>query len=257
MDEPPVAAPEYVIPDWPAASNIRAAFTTRVSGFSNKPCDSFNLGLHVGDDAKHVASNRQLLIDSLSLPESPRYLNQVHGTKVLCIDDLVPWPEKMPAADACWSQSEKCVIAIMTADCLPVLFSSRCGSVIAGAHAGWRGLADGVIENTVEKMPVPASEVIAWLGPAIGPNKFEVGAEVKARFVAQNDNSGIHFETMPKSSDKYLANLYGLARDRLTGIGVSAVYGGNECTFSDEHRFFSHRRDSGNTGRMAALIWKV
>lgn len=247
-------SPVFVIPDWPAAENIRAVFTTRAGGFSSAPCDGFNLGLHVGDNPGDVADNRQLLIDSLSLPDVPCYLNQVHGTEVFCADDLHD-SANTPAADACWSQSLKAVIAIMTADCLPVLLSSKCGSVVAGAHAGWRGLAEGVIENTVSSLPLPASRLIAWLGPAIGPTKFEVGSEVRSCFISQDQNSGEHFA--PVSGDKYLADLYSLARDRLHNIGVSAVYGGDACTYSDADRFFSHRRDKGKTGRMAALIWKV
>lgn len=250
-------APEYIIPDWPAANNIRAVFTTRSGGYSQAPWCGFNLGLHVGDDAQHVAANRQLLIDSLSLPQSPMYLNQVHGTEVLRVDNSSPNNTTVPAYDACWSESEKSVIAIMTADCLPVLFSSKCGSVIAGAHAGWRGLADGVIENTVTALPVAASQLCAWLGPAIGPLKFEVGAEVRECFMGFDQNSSTHFTKAAGSPNKYLADLYGLARDRLASMGVTSIYGGDACTHSDENRFFSHRRDQGSTGRMAALIWKA
>ena len=258
-----VKLPEFVTPDWPAAENIRAACTTRVGGYSQSPCDGFNLGLHVGDKKHHVASNRKLLIDSLSLPDAPFYLNQVHGTQLLCADDWTDQHGGAPIADACWSQSRNRVLAIMTADCLPVLFTSGCGSVIAGAHAGWRGLAEGVIENTVSGLPVPAAELMAWLGPAIGPDKFEVGAEVKASFVSRDEASAKHFAPLSvcdesaSTGGKYLANLYGLARDKLHSLGVSRVYGGDECTYTDAGRFFSHRRDKGKTGRMAALIWKV
>ncbi len=252
-----VRTPEFVIPDWPAPKNIRAAFTTRVGGFSQIPCDGFNLGLHVGDNAQHVADNRQLLIDSLSLPDTPYYLNQVHGTEVLCADDQRDDTASTPAADACWSQSQNSVIAIMTADCLPVLFSSHCGSVIAGAHVGWRGLADGVLEKTVSSLPLAASQLMAWLGPAIGPTKFEVGAEVMECFVGHDKNCKRHFEPVAGLADKYLANLYGLATDRLHSVGIRSIYGGEECTYTDANRFFSHRRDKGKTGRMAALIWTV
>jgi len=147
------------------------------------------------------------------------------------------------------------VIAIMTADCLPVLFASRCGGVIGGAHAGWRGLADGVIEKTVKALPVESSELIAWLGPAIGPQRFEVGAEVRERFINQNQSSDKHF--VLNDSKKYLADLYGLAKDRLMAAGVESIHGGGFCTHTESNRFFSHRRDQGLTGRMAALIWKV
>ncbi len=245
--------PDYVIPQWPVASNIRAAFTTRAGGFSQSPCDGFNLGLHVNDNADHVNQNRQLLIESLALPDKPFYLNQVHGTDVLCVDENRS-ASNVPTADACWSQSQDRVIAIMTADCLPVLFASECGTVIAGAHAGWRGLAGGVLENTVSSLPVAATELIAWLGPAIGPDKFEVGAEVKSFFTADDPLSAKHFRSA--ANNKYMADLYGLATDRLNRVGVSRVFGGDQCTYTNADRYFSHRRDHGKTGRMAALIWK-
>jgi len=256
-----LVSPEFVYPDWPAPDNVRAAFTTRIGGYSEAPCDGFNLGLHVGDNAQHVSSNRKLLIDALSLPAAPLYLNQVHGTDAVCAEEqLSDNSHTLPAADACWS-SVGSVIAIMTADCLPVLFTSECGHVVAGAHAGWRGLADGVIENTILSLPVKASELLVWLGPAIGPSRFEVGAEVKECFVSSRLSSEVHFEAVDSmdnsGQEKYLANLYGLARDRLTDAGVHAVYGGEHCTYGDASRFFSHRRDRGQTGRMAALIWKV
>lgn len=253
-----VVTPEFVIPDWPAPENIHAAFTTRIGGFSVAPRDAFNLGLHVGDNANHVASNRQLLIDSLSLPASPQYLNQVHGTDVICVDEYLKAGDlDVPAADACWATGINSVIAIMTADCLPVLLASKCGNVIAGAHAGWRGLADGVLENTVSSLPVAASEITAWLGPAIGPQKFEVGAEVRDCFMQHDTYSQRHFNPVDSVPGKYLANLHGLAADRLKSAGVTKIYGGDHCTYSDAGRFFSHRRDQGKTGRMAALIWKA
>lgn len=260
-----VVSPEFIYPDWPAPDNVRAVFTTRIGGYSEVPCDGFNLGLHVGDNMEHVYSNRNLLIDALSLPSAPLYLNQVHGTDTVCAeehqnsgnsDKNIP----VPAADACWSRADT-VISIMTADCLPVLFTSECGQVIAGAHAGWRGLAKGVIEKTIDSLPVKSSELLAWLGPAIGPAKFEVGAEVRECFVSQNDASEQHFKAVDAEDNsgqkKYLANLYGLANDRLIDAGVCSVSGGEHCTYSDVGRFFSHRRDKGKTGRMAALIWKV
>jgi len=264
-DFPGVVSPDFIFPDWPAPINVRAAFTTRVGGYSEVPCDGFNLGLHVGDNSEHVQRNRQLLVDALSLPAAPLYLNQVHGTDSVCADECLKDNIKdknftVPAADACWTRTDS-VIAIMTADCLPVLFTSQCGTVIAGAHAGWRGLADGVLEKTIESLPVKASELLAWFGPAIGPSKFEVGAEVKQCFVSDHGSSAVHFKELDavdnSNSKKYLANLYGLARDRLVNVGLSAIYGGEHCTHSDVDRFFSHRRDHGQTGRMAALIWKV
>lgn len=254
--------PEFIYPNWNVADNIRAVFTTRLGGISEGEFSNMNLGLHVNDAAEHVERNRELLIESLELPATPYYMSQVHGTRVVKTGDLTLGAA--PDADACWTDECNQVITIMTADCLPVLFASRCGSYIAGAHAGWRGLADGVLEATVEKLPVPPQEVLAWLGPAIGPKHFEVGAEVREQFVDQAAVSSRHFEpllsehgTQDNQSQKYLADLYGLARDRLKEVGVTAITGGSHCTYASEDLFFSHRRDKGKTGRMAALIWKV
>lgn len=253
VDRKSALAPEFIYPVWPVPDNIKAVATTRIGGFSKAPLNSFNLGLHVNDDPVLVNRNRELLAESLSLPGVPVYLNQVHGTDAVCADDFTGGTG-VPVADACWSANDN-VIAIMTADCLPVLFASRCGGVIGGAHAGWRGLADGVIEKTVKALPVESSELIAWLGPAIGPQKFEVGAEVRERFINQNQSSDKHF--VLNDSKKYLADLYGLAKDRLMAAGVESIHGGGFCTHTESNRFFSHRRDQGLTGRMAALIWKV
>lgn len=258
-DASQMQVPEFVQPDWPAPANVRAVFTTRSGGCSAPPWDCLNLGLHVGDDADRVQENRQLLVRTLGLSSEPVYLNQVHKTHVLCADEL---PESdantsPPEADACWTEHTDRTIAIMTADCLPILFTSRCGSVVAGAHAGWRGLGNGIVQNTVSALPIEPAELIAWLGPAIGPNHFEVGAEVKEFYISKSKSFNSCFERVPGTSDKYLADLFGLAREILLDAGIESVYGGDFCTYSDSRRFFSHRRDSGNTGRMAALIWKT
>jgi len=246
-----MVSPEFIYPDWEVAGNIRAVFTTRIGGYSQEEFSGFNLGLHVNDVAEHVESNRQLLIESLKLPFTPCYLNQVHGIDVAQANES----SYGSTADACWTSESDNVVTIMTADCLPVLFASQCGKYIAGAHAGWRGLANGVLEATVNKLPIASSELYAWLGPAIGPKHFEVGAEVREQFVAMSASSSVHFQSV--STDKYLADLYGLATDRLKDVGVRSVSGGTYCTYADEDLFFSHRRDKGKTGRMAALIWKV
>lgn len=239
-------AADSFAPDWPAPANVRALQTTRIGGCSPAPWDSFNLGDHVGDDPARVAANRAILRSRL--PADPLWLSQVHGTTV--VDAALA--EQRIAADAAFARRPDCVCAVMTADCLPVLFCDRAGTVVAAAHAGWRGLLDGVLENTVKAMAVPPGEVMAWLGPAIGPERFEVGDEVRAAYVGKDDGAADCFAA--RGNGKWLADIYGLARLRLAGLGVSHVSGGNVCTVSDAEGYFSYRRD-GVTGRMATLIW--
>lgn len=237
----------FITPDWPAPANVRALITTRVGGVSAAPYASFNLGDHVGDDPRHVEQNRADL--AACLPAQPAWLTQVHGTAVLNAAQVAGAPQ----ADASVALQPGVVSVVMTADCLPVLLCDRAGSVVAAAHAGWRGLLDGVLERTVEAMAQPAGELLAYLGPAIGPTAFEVGDEVRQAFVAHSAQASKAF--LPAASaGKWLADLYLLARQRLNGVGVNAVYGGHDCTYSDAERFFSYRRD-GVTGRMASLIW--
>lgn len=237
----------FITPDWPAPANVRALITTRVGGVSAAPYASFNLGDHVGDDPRHVEQNRADL--AACLPAQPAWLTQVHGTAVLNAAQVAGAPQ----ADASVALQPGVVSVVMTADCLPVLLCDRAGSVVAAAHAGWRGLLDGVLERTVEAMAQPAGELLAYLGPAIGPTAFEVGNEVRQAFVAHSAQASEAF--LPgASAGKWLADLYLLARQRLNGVGVNAVYGGHDCTYSDAERFFSYRRD-GVTGRMASLIW--
>jgi YfiH family protein len=210
------------------------------------PWDSFNLGDHVGDDPAHVAANRAALREHL--PAEPAWLKQVHGIATVN-------PKKCPnskEADAAFTSDSGVVCAVMTADCLPVLFCDRAGTVVAAAHAGWRGLAARVLEETMARMAVPASELLAWLGPAIGPSAFEVGDEVRAVFVAHDAQAAQAF--VAHRPGKWLADIYLLARQRLTAAGVSSISGGDRCTFSESTDFFSYRRD-GVTGRMASLIW--
>jgi len=246
---------EFIIPDWPAPANIKAAFTTRIGGASQHEYAGLNLGLHVEDDDDAVLANRQTVIEELQLPAAPLYLNQVHGICAVSADDDTRGQGTL-TADASWSAQSNCVLAIMTADCLPVLLTSECGTAIAAIHAGWRGLLDGVIENTVKSLPVGSDALMAWLGPAIGPKCFEVGSEVKAQFVAKHSSYSDYF--VPSlAQDKYLADLFALATATLTACGVNSVHGGDHCTYTDRRRFFSHRRDAGKTGRMAAFIWKT
>ncbi|MCR8916533.1 peptidoglycan editing factor PgeF [Marinobacter panjinensis] len=238
-----------IVPDWPAPSWVNAASTTRVGGVSKSPWDSLNLGTHVGDDLEDVTKNRALL-GQWAEPgaQSFGWLNQVHGTHVA----ELPQPGQV-TADACVTSQPGAVCAVLTADCLPVLFCDPSSGRVAAAHAGWRGLCDGVLERTLEHLGNPAS-VLAWLGPAIGPEQFEVGAEVRDAFLLSDPQAGRAFAPSPRHPGRYLADIYELARQRLAAAGVLQVYGGGFCTVTDSDRFFSYRRD-GQTGRMASLIF--
>lgn len=222
--------------------------TTRLGGVSRAPYESLNLGAHVGDDPEAVATNRQRLSRALALPQEPRWLTQVHGTQV--VDAAICLPDC--AADASYTTVPNVVCAVLTADCLPVLLCHRAGTCVAAIHAGWRGLAQGVIEAAVRSLPCHPAELLAWLGPAIGPTAFEVGGEVRDQFIAQDAASAAAF--IPRHTDDYLADIYVLARLRLAKLGVTEVYGGGACTVNDAERFYSYRRDSV-TGRMTTLIW--
>lgn len=233
--------------DWPAPASVRTLITTRQGGHSLQPFNSFNLGSHVGDDADAVAANRELL--RAQLPSEPAWLNQVHGTHVVNAAEV---GDSLLDADASFSATPGTVCVVMTADCLPVLLCNDSGTVVAAAHAGWRGLCDGVLEASVTATGVEPSSLMAWLGPAIGPDAFEVGAEVRAAFMAADPAAAEAFGAI--GEDKYLADIYLLARQRLAALGISRVYGGDFCTVIDRERFFSYRRDK-ITGRMASLIW--
>ncbi len=238
---------EFLIyPDWPAPANVRAVQTTRSGGLSSPPYASSNLGSHVGDSPIVVARNRMLL--EPLLPSEPIWLQQVHGVTVADAAQASCLPE----ADACVSVSKGAVCVVMTADCLPVLLCDENGSVVGAAHAGWRGLCDGVIESTVNAMQVPPGTLMAWLGPAIGPSAFEVGDEVRAAFVVKQPAAFAAF--VAGAEGKWLADIYMLARLRLQSLGIERIYGGDFCTFSDPARFYSYRRD-GVTGRMGTFIW--
>ncbi len=240
--------PRFIEPGWPAPPGVRALSTLRAGGVSQGVYDSLNLAAHVGDDPGHVAANRRLLRESLALPAEPFWLEQVHGEAVA---QACREPGPPPAADAAFSAEAGVVCAVMTADCLPVLFCNREGTRVAAAHAGWRGLAGGVLEATVRALG--AGDWMAWLGPAIGPEAFEVGPPVRQAFL---DKLGDCEDAFRQTSENHwLADLYALARISLSQAGVTAVYGGGECTHADPERFFSYRRD-GQTGRMATLIWR-
>lgn len=235
---------------WPAPVNVRAVTTTRLGGRSTAPYQGLNLGDHVADDPELVAENRSLLLSELGLTKAPQWLKQVHGTEVVEAADTPVGP----TADACWSSEAGRACIVMTADCLPVFFCDQAGTKVAVAHAGWRGLADGVLEATLNCFANP-EQVLAWLGPAIGPDAFEVGAEVREQFVAHSALAEQAFRASA-TPDKYLADLYLLAKQRLLAAGMQAAHisGGDYCTYTDDEQFFSYRRD-GETGRMASVIW--
>lgn len=237
----------FLRPDWPAPAQVRAASTLRHGGFSRAPYESLNLGAHVGDAPEDVRANRRALTRALALGREPLWLTQVHGTAVADAD-AAPGCE----ADAVVATRPGEVCAVLTADCLPVLFTTVRGDAVAAAHAGWRGLYAGVLERTVERMGAGGADILAWLGPAIGPSAFEVGNEVREAFVEKDEGAAAAFA--PSRPGHWLADLYRLARRRLESVGVMAVYGGGLCTFSEPERFFSYRRD-GRTGRMASLVW--
>lgn len=241
-------SPAWLRPHWDAPGTVQAAFTLRGGGASAGPWGSLNLGAHVGDDPVAVAANRAGVVAALDLPGEPVWLEQVHGTRVADLDrEATPAP-----ADAACTRTPGRVCAILVADCLPVLFATRCGDAVAAAHAGWRGLAAGVLEATVAALGVPGSALVAWLGPAIGPRHFEVGAAVREAFLAADAGCETHFR--PNERERWLCDLEGLARRQLAALGVARVRGGGECTYSDAERYFSHRR-AQPTGRMAALAW--
>ncbi len=265
--------PDWITPDWPAPSNVRAVFTTRVGGASSVPWASMNLDDHVGDAPASVAANRTAL--QAATQTRAVFLQQVHGAAVLTLDEATP---DGLTADACITTQQRLACSIMVADCLPVLLTDREGTFVAAAHAGWRGLAGvadfgykGVLETVFSAVAQSirareAPEIMAWLGPCIGPSAFEVGAEVKAAFEVAQADAGRFF--VPIGHGKYMADLPGLARHRLQALGIQQVYGNDGsapwCTVSNQSRFFSHRRDAGlngngfgTTGRMAACIWRL
>lgn len=244
---------EFIHPQWPAPANVKALQTTRIGGVSQVPFASLNLGTHVNDDPMAVAKNRHLL--SNYVPSEPVWVNQVHGLNV--IDAATS--SCLQNADASFTTQSNVVCVTMTADCLPVLLCDKSGTVVAAVHAGWRGLCDGVIEAAVKKMQLAPSQVLVWLGPAIGPNAFEVGEDVREQFIVRDVQARHAFKSVGiHSNGKWLCNMYLIATQRLLALGVTQIYGAsvNEhfCTYTDEARFFSFRRDN-ITGRMASLIW--
>ncbi|RFA31309.1 hypothetical protein CAI21_01365 [Alkalilimnicola ehrlichii] len=238
----------FIAADWPAPTNIKAGVTTRVGGASLPPLASFNLGINVEDDPVCLAENRRRLRERLRLPQEPAWLRQVHGTRV------VPAADGEAEADGSWADRPGIVCAVLTADCLPVLLCDDAGERVAALHAGWRGLAAGIIEQGVAALQTAPATLMAWLGPAIGPAVFEVGGEVRAAFLRQSPAAAECFVPADREGHWY-ADLYGLARERLQRLGIDRVYGGGFCTYRQKDMFYSYRRD-GRTGRMASLIWR-
>lgn len=238
----------WIVPDWPAPANVKAIATTRKGGNSTGPYQGLNLGNHVGDDPEVVLQNRGWLQQQLGLETAPVWLNQTHSIDVVNLKQ--PSAEVLDA-DGSYTAQKRLPCVVMTADCLPVILCDRQGEQVAAVHAGWRGLVDGIIEQAVAQFSVPGSEIMAWLGPAIGPKAFEVGGEVREQFLAHDPAAAQGFEP---HGEKWLADLYLLARQRLASVSVNDVFGGDACTFSDAEKFFSYRRD-GVTGRQATLIW--
>ena len=233
---------------WPAAARVRAVTTVRTGGVSAAPFDTLNLGDHVGDDAVAVHTNRARLRTNLALPAEPLWLTQVHGTRVVAAAQAVPGTQ----ADGSFTDRPGVVCAVLTADCLPVFLCDRAATRVAVVHAGWRGLAAGVVEQGLAAMGVSGDQMLAWLGPAIGPQAFEVGDEVRQAFVDHQPQAAMAFQK--NTAGRHYADIYALARLRLAAAGVAQVYGGEYCTYTQGQRFFSYRRD-GLTGRMAALTW--
>jgi YfiH family protein len=236
----------YLIPDWPAPRNVRSLQTTRHGGQSVAPYDSFNLGDHVGDTPQAVAHNRQRLAQLL--PSEPVWLNQVHGIEVANADRA----DCVQQADAAVARQRGTVCVVMTADCLPVLLCDEAGTVVGAAHAGWKGLAAGVIEATIKEMGIEPQKLLAWLGPAISQSAFEVGGEVRDLFLAQEAQASEAF--LPGTEGKWMADIYLLAHQRLHALGVLRIYGEENCTFGNPKQFYSYRRDNV-TGRMGTFIW--
>lgn len=243
---------DLIVPQWPAPDNVRACFTTRGGGVSQGVYQGLNLGAHVADSLDHVRQNRTALREHLGLDSEPLWLNQVHGVDLFTLHEGEA-PIEPPIADAAMTRSTGRALTVMTADCLPVFFCDKSGTVIATAHAGWRSLCHGVLEKSVAAMAVNPEDILVWMGPAIGPAAFEVGDEVRLAFMQQDPAAELAFKPAG-TSGKWLADLWLLATQRLNAIGVTAIYGGGLCTYSDAERFYSYRR-SGQTGRMSGLLW--
>ena len=237
----------YLIPDWPAPANIRAVCTTRSGGISSAPFDSFNLGAHVNDVPKAVLHNRQQLMTDLQLSHPIQFLYQINGTHTI---DLAQATEF--TADAAYTQQKLQICAVLTADCLPLLVTNKAGTEVAAIHAGWRGLLAGVIDEAINFFQAPRDELLVWLGPALGPCHFELNEEIYHAFVKKNPLNESVFSI---HKQKFMSNFSKLAQINLNALGIQAIYDANLCSYCETSRFYSHRRDKGQTGRFASLIW--
>jgi polyphenol oxidase len=241
----------YLKPNWPAPANIRAYTTLRHGGYSQGPYTSFNLADHVGDNPQAVRQNREKMKSDLQLPKEPVWLTQTHSTKVLCLDGSDV--KQKQEADASYTSKPREICAVLTADCVPILIAAKDGSLVAAIHAGWKGLAAGIIEATLEKIATDGTKLLAWLGPAIGPINFLVKNDVRQAFLEKEAAAELAFHKI--NNEQWRADAYLLAKQRLARYNVTEVYGGEFCTYRDEEKFFSYRRDQEITGRMATLIW--
>lgn len=259
MQKPPT---NYLQPNWPAPPGVHAYTTLRFGGQSKAPYATFNLSDYVGDNLQDVLANRARLKQELQLPGEPIWLEQTHSTKVLRLDSAalkqIQASNLKPTVDAVYTLEPNVVCTVLTADCLPVLLCDRDKKFVAAIHAGWKGLLAGIIENTVEAiikdLGVIGKNILAWLGPAIGPTAFQVGDDLRSKFMAVDPAADKAFTKTADGTG--LCNIYTLARQRLHRFGIDNIYGGDMCTFSDQDKFFSYRRDRETTGRMASLIWK-
>lgn len=242
----------FITPQWPAPAGVKAYFTTRSGGVSEKPYDSFNLGTHVEDSLEHVLQNRRILQETLHLSSEPVWLNQVHSNRVIRLS--AEFPKTVENADAAYTTEKNKICTVLTADCLPVLLCNKEGTEIAAVHGGWRGLASNIISKALLEFNCAPENILAWLGPAIGPEAFELGIEVKEQFCAINPLYEKAFRE--QNTLKCLGDIYEIARIQLALCGVTQVYGGDFCTYKEKDRFFSFRREK-TTGRMAAMIWRV
>jgi len=238
-----------IIPNWPAPKNIIAFTTTRQGGFSKDNYASLNLGDHVNDDPSTVMANRKRLIEEFELPSQPIWLSQKHTSKVIAAETSL---SRETIGDGSYTNKKQVICAVLTADCLPILLCDKVGSHVAALHCGWRGLASNIIAEGFKKMNCAAKEMLAWLGPGIGPNNYELGEEVKQQFIELNPNNTSAFQ--PSNNGKWLGNMYQIAKIQLQQLGINNIYGSNFCTYGDQDKFFSYRRDK-ITGRMATLIW--
>lgn len=238
----------YLTPDWPAPKNIRAYTSTRQNGFSKAPFDSFNLGTYVNDNLDCVNKNVVALVNDLQLPELPLWLHQVHGNRAVRIEEQTTAPD----ADTSFTQQKNKVCAVLTADCLPVLVCNREGTEVAAIHAGWKGLLVNAVDAAIKAMYSSPDDLIAWMGPGLGPNNFEMGDDVYADFLNAHPN---YAQGFTRHSDRWLFNCYTIGKMQLQRAGVNSIYGGGLCTFDDKDHFYSYRRDKGTTGRMASLIY--